>query len=128
MTRTALKIIKDAMTHLGLEYAFARYQKQPFVYPYWVGEYNEDEPMYENGFQSSSFTLTGFHRGEWLDLEMQKESIANYFNKISGRTVMAEDGSAVAVFYNNSLIIPTMDAELKKIQVNLDIHEWSVNI
>lgn len=126
MTRNALKIISEAMKHLGLEYGFARYQKQPVVYPYWVGEYSEQEPLYESGFHSSSFMLTGFHRGEWLDLEMQKESIANYFNRISGKTVMAEDGSAVAVFYNNSRIIPTMDAELKKIQVNLDIHEWSV--
>ena len=63
-----------------------------------------------------------------FDLEIEKESIANYFNKIYGRTVMAEDGSAVAVFYYNSLIVPTMDADLKKIQVNLEIHEWSVNI
>lgn len=127
MTRKALNIIKDAMNHLGLEYAFARYLKQPVVYPYWVGEYQESEAMHENGFQSTTFLLTGYHRGSWLDLEMQKESIANYFNKISGRTVMAEDGSAVAVFYYNSLIVPTMDAELKKIQVNLEIHEWSVN-
>lgn len=126
MTRNALKIISEAMKHLGLEYGFARYQKYPVVYPYWVGEYQEMGAMYENGFQATSFMLTGFHRGEWLDLEVQKENIANYFNKVSGRTVMAEDGSAVAVFYNNSLVIPTMDAELKKIQINLDIHEWSV--
>jgi hypothetical protein len=39
---------------------------------------------------------------------------------------MAEDGSAVAVFYSNSLVIPSMDAELKRMQINLDIHEWSV--
>jgi hypothetical protein len=40
---------------------------------------------------------------------------------------MADDGSAVAIFYANSLILPTMDAELKRIRINFDIHEWSVN-
>ena len=126
MTRNALKIIKEAMAALGLEYGFARYAKRPVVYPYWVGEYQETAPDSESGHSTSSFLLTGFHRGTWDDLETQKERIANYFNKVSGKTVMAEDGSAVAIFYANSLILPTMDAELKRIQINLDVHEWSV--
>lgn len=126
MTRNALKIISQAMDALGLEYDFVRYDKKPVVYPYWVGEYQETAPTSESGHSTSSFLLTGFHRGAWDDLETQKESIANYFNKVSGKTVMAEDGSAVAIFYSNSLILPTMDAELKRIQINLDVHEWSV--
>ena len=127
MTRNALKIIKKAMDSLGLEYGFARYTKRPVVYPYWVGEYQETAPDSESGHSTSSFLLTGFHRGAWDDLETQKERIANYFNKVSGKTVMAEDGSAVAIFYSNSLILPTMEADMKRIQINLDVHEWSVN-
>lgn len=127
MTRNALKIINEAMEALGLEYGLVRYDKKPVVYPYWVGEYQETAPTSESGYSTSSFLLTGFHRGEWADLEQQKESIANYFNKVSGKTVIAEDGSAVAVFYSNSLIVPTGDAQLKRIQINLDVHEWSVN-
>ena len=127
MTRNALKIINKAMKTLGLEYGFVRYDKKPVVYPYWVGEYQETAPTDESGHSTSSFLLTGFHRGQWADLEQQKESIANYFNKVSGKTVMAEDGSAVAVFYSNSSIVPTGDAQLKRIQINLDVHEWSVN-
>lgn len=126
MTRNTLKIINRAMKALDLEYGLVRYDKKPVVYPYWVGEYQENAPTSESGHSTSSFTLTGFHRGEWLKLEQQKESIENYFNKVSGKTVMAEDGSAVAIFYSNSLILPTMDAELKRIRINLDIHEWSV--
>ena len=126
MTRNALKIISRAMTSLGLEYGFMRYDKKPVVYPYWVGEYQENAPISESGHNTTTFMLTGFHRGEWLDLEVQKEIIAEQFKKVSVKTVMAEDGSAVAVFYYNSLVIPTMDAELKKIQINLEIHEWSV--
>lgn len=126
MTRNALKIISNAMDALGLEYGFIRYNKKPVVYPYWVGEYQEIAPTSESGHSTSTLLLTGFHRGSWEELETQKESIANYFNKVSGKTVMAEDGSAVAIFYANSLILPTMDAELKRIQINLDVHEWSV--
>ena len=126
MTRNALKIISKAMDTLGLEYGFVRYDKKPIVYPYWVGEYQETAPTTESGYITSSFLLTGFHRGTWEDIERQKESIANYFNKVSGKTIMAEDGSAVAIFYSHSLIVPTMDAELKRIQINLDVYEWSV--
>jgi hypothetical protein len=126
MTKNALKIIKKAMDTLGLEYGFVRYLKRPVVYPYWVGEYQENTPVDESGHSTTTFLLTGFHRGSWEDLETQKERIAEYFNKVSGKTVMAEDGSAVAIFYANSLVVPTMDAELKRIQINLDVHEWSV--
>ncbi len=126
MTKTALKIIGKAMEALGLEYSFARYNRKPVVYPYWVGEYQENPTADESGHSTSTFMLTGHHRGDWADLETQKEQIENYFNKISGKTVMAEDGSAVAVFYSTSLIVPSMDAELKRMQINLDIHEWSV--
>ena len=126
MTKTALKIIDKAMDALGLEYGFIRYNKKPVVFPHWVGTYQEIPPVSESGHSTTSFSLTGNHRGSWDDLETQKEQIENYFNKVSGKTVMAEDGSAVAVFYSNSLIIPSMDAELKRMQINLDIHEWSV--
>lgn len=127
MTRNALKIISNAMDTLGLEYCFLRYAKRPVVYPYWVGEYSESPPTSESGLTSSTFMLTGFHRGTWEDLEKQKESIESYFNKISGKIVMVDDGSAVAIFYANSLIVPTGNAELKRIQINLDVQEWSVN-
>ena len=126
MTKNTLKIIKKAMDTLGLEYGFMRYSKKPVVYPYWVGEYQESAPETESGHSISSFLLTGFHRGAWDDLETQKEKVESYFNKVSGNTVMAEDGSAVAIFYANTLIVPTGDAELKRIQINLDINEWSV--
>ena len=129
MTKEGLKIIKDAMEALGLKYAFMQYhvgknEKTPDVY--FVGEYQEVEPLYENGMQESKFLLTGFSRGTWMALEDAKEKISAYFNKVSGKTVIADSGTAVAIFYSNSLVIPTGDAELKKIQINLDVKEWSV--
>lgn len=125
MTTKGLKIISEAMEALGLNYAFAEWTGKP-KYPYFVGEYQEITPTNETGMQESTFLLTGFSRDSWLALENAKEAIRDYFNKVSGKTVIAEDGSAVAIFYANSFVVPTGDAELKKIQINLDVKEWSV--
>lgn len=127
MSKNTLKIISDAMSALGLEYGFGRYTRTPVVYPYFVGEYQETESVTEDGLQESTFLLTGFSRDTWLALEDAKEKIELYFNRVSGKTVITDNGSAVAVFYAHSLIIPTGDAELKRIQINLKIKEWTVN-
>ena len=127
MTKETLKIIKDAMQDLGLEYSFGGYSGKPVVYPYFVGEYTETESITEDGLQESTFLLTGYSRGSWLALEDAKDRIENYFNRVSGKTVITDNGSAVAVFYANSMIVPTADAELKRIQINLDVKEWRVS-
>ena len=129
MTKAGLKIISDAMEALKLNYGFAEYrlgEDEEAPETYWVGEYQEITPTNESGMQESTFLLTGFSRGSWLALENAKEDIRDYFNKVSGKTVIAEDGTAVAIFYANSFVLPTGDAELKKIQINLDVKEWSV--
>ena len=127
MSKNVLKMVSTAMEALGLEYGYVTYKKKPIVYPYFVGEYSESESFTESGLHEGTFTLTGWTRGEWLTLEDARERIENYFNKISGKIVMVEDGSAVAIFYASSLVVPTMDAELKRIQINLITKEWSVN-
>ena len=127
MSKAVLKLVSDAMNSLGLEYDFGTYKKNPVVYPYFVGEYQETESTTEDGLQETTFLLTGFSRDSWLTLETAKEKIENYFNHVSGKTVITDNGSAVAIFYAGSLIVPTGDAELKSIQVNLSIKEWKVN-
>lgn len=127
MSKNLLKVVSDGMAELGIEYEFGEYTKEPIVYPYFVGEYTETEPMTEDGLQETTVLLTGFSRGKWLTLENAKAKIENYFNKVYGKTVMVDDGSAVAIFYGNALIVPTGDEELKKIQINLQCKEWKVN-
>lgn len=130
MTQAGLKIISDAMESLGLNYGFGEYRVnsgEEVSYPYFVGEYEEAAPFNEDGMQETTFLITGFSRDLWQTLEDAKAKIKNHFNMVGGKTVIAEDGTAVAVFYSNSFVVPTGDAELKKIQINLDIREWSVN-
>lgn len=123
----ALNIIKTAMKEIGVEYGFGSYRKHPIKYPYFVGEYQETESFTEDGLQESTFLLTGFARHSWDELEQAKEKIEAYFNRVGGKTVIAENNSAVAIFYASSLIVPTGDQELKSIQINLNVKEWKVN-
>ena len=123
MTKGALKVIKDAMADLGITYSFMEYKG--VKYPYFVGEYTESPQPNEDGLQDSTFLLTGFSRSTWEELESAKAKIKKKFHQSDGLIVTTNEG-VVAIFYENSLVVPTGDAELKRIQINLIIKEWSV--
>lgn len=124
MTSEPLKLISDGMAALGLNYAFERWKDKP-KYPYFTGEYLEEESTSEDGMQQCDFILTGITRGSWLELETAKEKIENYFYR-DGRTAIASNGNAVVVFYSRSDVIPSGDEELKKIEIRLKAKEWKV--
>ena len=126
MTKKALEIIGSAMDTLGLNYEFMLWTGDN-VDTYFVGEYEETASISEDGFTETSFTLNGVTTGSWLGLEEAKEKIENYFGRISGKTVIAEDGTAVAIFYANSFVLPTGGSEFKRIEIHLDVKEWKVN-
>ena len=127
MTVESLEIIQNAMAEMGLEYSFKKRKKEP-IYPYFTGEYQEIEPLGEDGMQENTFILTGFSRGDVMSLEEVKEKIKKKFDPINGLIVTTETGNVVAIFYSDSLDIPSEDdAELERIQINLNVKEWSVN-
>lgn len=126
MSKDVLKIISESMKALGLAYGFGEYSADPVAYPYFVGEYTESEMFNESGMTESTFLLTGFSRDSWLTLEDAKERIERHFNRVSGDVRITDSGSAVAIFYAYALVVPTGDAELKSIQINLKINEWKV--
>lgn len=125
MTKDVLKLIDTGMTALGLNYVFAEWKGKP-VDIYFVGEYQEEPAMSEDGLQEADFILTGFTRGSWDDLETAKEKIENYFYR-DGKATIAPSGNAVVISYSNSFVIPTGDAELKRIEIHLMVKEWKVN-
>lgn len=124
MTTEALKAVEAGMAALGLNYAFIEWKKKP-EYPYFTGEYQEKPSTTEDGLQEADFILNGFTRGSWLELETAKEKIENYFYR-DGRTAIASNGNAVVVSYSNGFVVPTGDAELKRIEIHLDVKEWKV--
>ena len=125
MTNDTQKLVLEGMIALGLNYAFMEWKDNP-VYPYFTGEYQEQPVLSEDGLQEAAFILNGFTRGGWSDLEAAKKKIENYFYR-EGRTAIAPSGNAVAVCYNNSFVVPTGDAELKRIEIHLKVKEWKVN-
>jgi hypothetical protein len=124
MSISALKFISEKLERLKIPYAFEEWTANEVPDPYFVGEYNEVESTEreENGYQETTFILTGTGR-KWLGLEQAKEIIENNITE----TAILSNGNGIAVFYSNSFPVPTGDAELKRIQINLTIKEWRVN-
>ena len=124
MSIESLKFISDKLAEAGINYEFMQWTNK-VSYPYFVGEYQEAESLNEDGLQEATFILNGFSKESWLGLEQAKETIEKVFNFTA---VILPSGNGLTVFYSGSLVIPTGDAELKRIQINLAIKEWKVNI
>lgn len=124
MSEAALKFISDLMDNIGIPYAFLEWEEKPPDDCYFVGDYiEEDSPTREeDGHQSTTFILRGFTRKSALLLEQAKAKI----EKSVAVTAILEDGSGIAVFYGNGNHVPTGDAELKSIKIDLNIQEWKV--
>lgn len=117
-----LKFINEQMDILGIPYEFGEWTSN-IAYPYFVGEITEEEPTTEDGYEQSTFMLTGFHRGSYISLEEIKAKLYKHFHQIHGLRAQTESG-AIAVFYGSAFYIPTNEADLKRIQINLIIKEW----
>ena len=127
MTDKALKFISDQLIGAGINYEFGEWSSDPVPDPYFVGEYIETPATTEDGLQDATFILTGTGRTSWMLLEQSKSIIERLFNPVSGKTAILSNGNGLAVFYSDSTIVPVDDAELKRIQINLQIKEWKVN-
>lgn len=117
-----LKFIKEQMDILGIPYEFGEWTST-IQYPYFVGEITEEEPTTEDGYEQSTFMLTGFHRGSYISLEEIKAKLYKHFHSIHGLRAETESG-AISVFYGGAFYVPTNEADLKRIQINLIIKEW----
>ena len=117
-----LKFINEQMNMISVPYEFDEWTS-PVSYPYGVGEITEDPITTEDGAEQSTLLLTFFHRGKLTDLLEIKEIVKRHFPPIYGLRGETE-GGAIAVFYDGFLPIPSGEADLKKIQINLKILEW----
>lgn len=117
-----LKFINEQMDILAVPYEFGEWTSD-VKYPYSVGEITEEPTTTEDGLEESTMILTIFHRGRYIDMEIIKDKIKKHFNPISGLCAKTGSGS-VAVFFDGSFYIPTGEADLKKMQINLKIKEW----
>ena len=118
-----LKFINAQMDAIGVPYEFGQWSSD-ITYPYFVGEQPSPEVFpAEDGSEESTILVMGFHRGKIIDLETVKQKIKSHFSPIHGLRSKTDSGS-IAVFYDGAFYIPTGEADLKKIQINLTIKEW----
>lgn len=120
-----MKYVNSMMEGIPLPYDLMRWTKKEIPDVYFVGEFNEIPvtTKAENGRQDVTVILRGFTRGTWLSLMEAKEKI----EKRCAKTVILSDGTGLAVFYDSCMPVPTGDADLKSIKINLTIQEWKVN-
>ena len=117
-----LKFINEQMDMISVPYEFMEWTS-PVSYPYGVGEITEDPFTTEDGAEQSTLLLTLFHRGEMIDLLEIKEKIKKHFDPIYGLRGETE-GGAIAAFFDGFFTIPSGEADLRKIQINIKIKEW----
>lgn len=114
--------ISEQLAAIAIPYEFGEWNSD-IVYPYYTGEITEEPPTTEDGAEQSTLILNGFHRGKFIDLERDKKKIKKLFNPIYGLRGETDSG-AIAVFFDGSFYVPTGEADLKRIQINLKIKEW----
>ena len=110
------------MKELAIPYAFMEWEAK-IQYPYWIGEVSEAPTENEDGYEESAFILTGTTRKSWAELLAQKDRIKKHFSSVSGLRGKTDSGT-IAVFFSSATMLPTDEADLKRIQINLDIKEW----
>lgn len=108
---------------LKIPYEYWEWTSSEIPGRYWVGECTEIPTNQEDGYRESTMLLTGTVRGKAIVLETDKEAIEAHF-PVEGGLCASLDGGAIAVFFAGATPIPTGEADLKRLQINLDIKEW----
>ena len=126
MSMAVLQFVNELLTDtIGIPYAFGVWNEAPPDDRYWVGSTIEPVSMTreESGRQDITLILRGYARGGYMQLMTDKENIERHIS----RTAILPDGTGIAIFYGGGDIVPTVDADIKSMKINLDIQEWRVN-
>ena len=116
-----LGILGSELRSLGINAEFDSWTGNIPNY-YWVYTYIESDNDFETNCKSGILILEGFTRKDISVLEAQKEQIINKFLDFR-KTV---DDTTVYLGSADGQKVDTYDAELQKIQINIDFKEWRV--
>jgi hypothetical protein len=122
MTIEGLSFVNSCIEKLNIPYQFMEW-KSKIPDTYFVGEYTELETMDESGREESSFILTGTTNRNYMELESVRGKLKEYFTN-EGLTAILDSGSGIAVFYDSSFPVPSIDEGVRRIQINLKVKEW----
>lgn len=123
MIESVLGIVKNELKKIDVPYEFMRWTSANVPDRYWVGEYSETPTITEDGYEEFTLILTGTTKGLWSLLLSDRAKIEDHFSRVSGLRT-ATDNGVVVIFYDNNFPVPTGEADLKRIQVNLRIKAW----
>lgn len=122
MIERVLGIISAELNNIGVPYEFMMWTA-PVSGRYWVGEYSETVTDAEDGYGEGTIILTGTTSKAWLELMQDRQKINDHFPSVGGFRKTTDKG-AVVIFYDNSFPVPTGEADLKRIQINLHVKTW----
>lgn len=120
-----LRFINEQMDLLAIPYEFGEWTSD-VKYPYVVGEMTEPETDTEDGKEQCDFILTVWHRASehpYMSIEEIKNKIKKHFHFIHGKRSQIDD-TVIVGFYGGAFYVPTGEADLKKLQINLSIKQW----
>ena len=84
------------------------------VYPYWVGDYQEVEPLSEDGMCESTFIMSGLYKEYCFGIRAGQRKNKKLFDETSGKLVTTDSGSVGGYFYANALPVRNENIDLKK--------------
>ncbi len=122
MIASALGIANEALHSIGVPYECMRWTS-PVEYPYFIGEYSEIVTDTEDGYEEYTLMITGTGKDSWLELEQHRANIKDHFSPAGGLRITTDQG-VVVFFYENSFPVDTGEADLKRIQINIQIKAW----
>ena len=112
-----LTTIKNELEKMNIPYTFDGWDNEVEL-PQFVGEISEIPTLDEDGKNEYSFILTGFATS-YSDLFAICEQLRSKF-----KTSAIVDG--IVIKYDNTTTVDNGTDDLKQIQINLTIKEWSV--
>lgn len=116
-----LQFINEQMQDLNVPYRFWEWAGD-VPETYFVGEFVETGGNTEDGMIEGEFTLSGFTRGTYADLDALRDKIYLRFRN-GERTI--RNGKGVVVTYSHAMTVPTDLEDVKRMDVYLSTFEWS---
>lgn len=112
-----LTIMKNELEKMNIPYTFDAWDGE-IELPQWIGEISEVPTNDEDGKSEYSFILTGYATTYGYLFEVA--------NELKKKYKLSQIVDKVVIKYNDAKTVDNGTEDLKQIEVNMTIKEWSV--